>query len=173
MTDTTLPDTTRIVSTVALYDGNLDTASEQLHMPPTQILLILSSDPEAQASLIKHMSAKLLLDSFTRMQTLSQLIDDDLASETSPFKPADKLDALKTYSEMFANLLRSRAQPGNDLGNVNIYERIISGLPPNVREAITLATPQTNGHTPDTTLEAHPAALRRVRARQDPEADLD
>lgn len=131
-------DTSQITATVALCNGDLGLASEKLAMPQTTILLLLSTDPEAQRQLLKHMQAKLLLDAYTNVQAVSELIQDDLTQ----FKPAEKLEALRTYSELFANLMKTSQVPDLSSG-VNVYERIISSLPPQVREAITVLTPNT------------------------------
>lgn len=178
------PDTNRIVATLALCDGKFALAAEHLGIPDYEIMMLLTSDPNAQATLLKHMRAKLLTDAFTRVQEISQLIADDVG--TTAFRPVDKLAALQTYATLFTELSKT-ASAANDptLSASNIFDRVMGALPPEAKEAVAILATRTGGTIPNQTdqtnqtgqtyqtdpLSAPGGRLRRIRAEA--ESDLD
>lgn len=179
-TTTTTNDIDRITSTLALCDGNFALAAEQLGLPDYEIMLTLSNNPQAQTALLKHMRAKLLTDAFTRIQSISNLIEDDLTSPTSPFRPSDKLEALRTYSTLFTELAKAGFAPDPTLNSANIFDKVMGALPPDAREAIAILATRSGPPTtdalqtaPNATAPANDGRLRRIRAESDREGDLD
>ena len=128
-----------LVSVVVGASGILPLAVERLHkrgidLSEEELLSTLASDPQAPELLSRQFKVKATLSTYQIMMLYQAAMIEQVSNDEVPLRASDTIAAFTAASTLFSSLTQTAGQQLN----VNVFDRILASVNPEVREALTI-----------------------------------